>query len=164
MAAACGPCPSFVWTSAIYPFLPATMPKCCSCSSSGVCKACSCARGRRLCRDCAPSRYSRCANIALPGCREPQRESSRPATAHRVAASSASSSSSSPFLSSFPMSSSSSLSSFNRLSTRQSAAGACPAVTSRSMKPAGTIARASRALEPKNAGRQLTPSVSVRTF
>ena len=43
------------------------MPKCCSCSSSGVCKACSCTRGRRRCLDCVPSRYGRCANITLPG-------------------------------------------------------------------------------------------------
>ena len=64
-------------------------PKCCSCSSSGVCKACSCARGRRRCLDCAPSKYSRCANIALPGSQERQLQSTststRPVTAHNRA-------------------------------------------------------------------------------
>ena len=43
------------------------MPKCCSCGSSGTCKACTCARGRRRCIDCIPSRHSRCVNVALPG-------------------------------------------------------------------------------------------------
>ena len=115
--------------------------------------------------DCAPSRYSRCVNFALPGSKE--RESKRPATALREAESLASSSSLSPCLSSLPISSSSSSlssssSSFSPSLTKQSTASARPGVVSRSLKPTGTIARASCALEPKNTGQQLTSPAFTR--
>ena len=65
-------------------------------------------------------------------------------------------------MSSSPFSLSSSSSALSRVSAKQSTAGARPGAVSRSLKPAGITARASRAPESKNSGRQLAPGIFTR--
>ena len=40
------------------------MPQCCICNSGGECRNCFCAKGKRQCANCLPSRKGCCSNIA----------------------------------------------------------------------------------------------------
>ena len=42
------------------------MPQCCRCNGSGRCVSCACARAKKDCTNCLPSRRSRCSNFVPP--------------------------------------------------------------------------------------------------
>ena len=44
--------------------LKATNRACCRCNGDGICRSCSCVKGRKTCVSCLPSRRGRCLNIS----------------------------------------------------------------------------------------------------